>query len=226
MQLDGNLTPPLARVRDVIDRQLAQLTRLVDDLLDVSRLTTGKIKLRMERVSLRDVIARSVETVRPLVDQRHHQLVVDVPADDALELDGDGTRLAQVVQNLLINAAKYTPESGRLAVAARRVDGQAEVRVSDNGRGIAPEELERIFDLFEQGHAGTESPTDSGLGVGLALARALVGMHGGTMGVRSDGAGRGAEFTFRIPMNRGGGALTQEMPRSARALSRAKALGS
>jgi signal transduction histidine kinase len=189
-------------------------------------LLKGKIKLRIEHVSLRDVIARSVETIRPVIDQRRHQLTVDVPADDTLELDGDGTRLAQVVQNLLVNAAKYTPEAGRIALAARRVDGHAEVRISDNGRGIAPEELERIFDLFAQGEAGLESPTDSGLGVGLALARALVGMHGGTMAVRSEGVGKGAEFTFRIPLVRGGGAVNQDMPRAAKAQSPAKHLGS
>jgi PAS domain S-box-containing protein len=204
MQLDKNLPPPLVRMRDVIDRQVSQLTRLVDDLLDVSRLTTGKIKLRVERVSLRDVVLRGVETVRPVLDQRGHQLELALPAEDALELDGDATRLAQVVQNLLVNAAKYTPAGGRIAVSAERTDGHAEVRVRDNGRGIAPDELDRIFDLFEQGEAGLASPTDAGLGVGLALARALVAMHGGTMSASSEGVGRGAEFSFRLPLLRGG----------------------
>ena len=211
MQLDKNLPPPLVRMRDVIDRQVSQLTRLVDDLLDVSRLTTGKIKLRIERVSLRDVVLRGVETVRPVVDQRGHQLELVLPAGDALELDGDATRLAQVVQNLLVNAAKYTPQGGRIVVSAERTDGHAEVRVRDNGRGIAAEELDRIFDLFEQGEAGLASPTDAGLGVGLALARALVAMHGGTMSARSEGVGHGAEFSFRIPLLRGGkAAVTQD----------------
>ena len=204
MQLDTSLAPPLVRVRDVIDRQVGQLTRLVDDLLDVSRLTTGKIKLRLERVSLREVVERSVETVRPLVDQRRHRLQVDLPEDDDLAFEGDGTRLAQVVQNLLVNAAKYTPEGGEIGVSARRTDGHAEVRVCDNGRGISPDELGRIFDLFAQGEAGLASPTDSGLGVGLALARALVTMHGGTMSAHSEGAGRGSEFSFRLPLGRGG----------------------
>jgi signal transduction histidine kinase len=117
-------------------------------------------------------------------------------------VDGDGTRLAQVVQNLLLNAAKYTPDQGRIAIAARRDDHHIEVRVTDNGRGIAADEMDQIFDLFAQGEAGLASPTDSGLGVGLALARGIVQLHGGSMGARSAGSGHGAEFSFRVPAPR------------------------
>ncbi len=199
LQLDKSLPPAVAPFRDIIDRQLRQLTRLVDDLLDVSRLTTGKIKLRRERVDLAVVAAQGVETVRPLIDARRHELLVDVPSGD-LTVDGDPTRLAQVVQNLLVNAAKYTPEGGRIELSARRDGRHVEVTVRDNGRGVEAEDLDRIFDLFAQGEAGLASPTDSGLGVGLALARALVQMHGGSMRAHSEGAGRGATFSFRLPL--------------------------
>jgi signal transduction histidine kinase len=178
---------------------VAQLTRLVDDLLDVSRLTTGKIKLRLEQVAVREIIARSIETVRPLIDAKRHALQVDLPPEDPLAVDGDATRLSQVLQNLLINAAKYTPEGGRIEVAAAREGRDVAVAVRDNGRGIEAGELDRIFDLFAQGEAGLASPSDSGLGVGLALARQLVRMHGGSMTARSAGTGQGAEFSFRLP---------------------------
>jgi PAS domain S-box-containing protein len=203
LQLDKTASPTAVRVRDVIDRQLTQLTRLVDDLLDVSRLTTGKIKLRLERVRVAQVVERSIETVRPLIEQRRHALEVDLPQDDPLDVDGDSTRLAQVVQNLLVNAAKYTPDGGRLRIAAQREGRHVVVRVADNGRGIPREEIERIFDLFAQGVAGLASATDSGLGVGLALARGIVQLHGGTMRVDSAGPGQGAEFSFRLPAPRG-----------------------
>ncbi len=205
MQLETGLPESVVRSRGIIDRQVSQLTRLVDDLLDVSRLTTGKIKLRLAQVDLAAVIAQSIETVRPLLDARKHDLLVDVPRS-GLVVDGDATRLAQVTQNLLVNAAKYTPEGGRIEVMARKLGTQVEVAVRDNGRGIDPEELGHIFNLFAQGEAGLASPTDSGLGVGLALARALVQMHGGTMAAASEGRGRGATFTFRLPLRARAGA--------------------
>jgi PAS domain S-box-containing protein len=200
MQLDKALTPPLVNVRDVIDRQVSQLTRLVDDLLDVSRLTNGKITLRPERMAIGEVVRRSIETVRPLIDTRRHQLTVDMPPDGDLQVEADPTRLAQVLQNLLVNAAKYTPEGGRIALLARRVGNDAEVTVRDNGRGIDAQDIERIFELFAQGETAPDSFPDSGLGVGLALARSLVRLHGGRMTARSNGIGQGAEFSFRIPL--------------------------
>ncbi|WP_427912891.1 PAS domain-containing sensor histidine kinase [Ramlibacter sp. MMS24-I3-19] len=203
MQMDKTLSPPLVKVRDIIDRQLAQLTRLVDDLLDVSRLTTGKITLRPERVDIAEIVRHSVETVRPLIDARRHELHVDVPAHAGLLVEGDPTRLAQVLQNLLVNAAKYTPDGGRISLSARRAGNDAEVIVHDNGRGIAAQDLDRIFELFAQGETAPGAFPDSGLGVGLALARQLVRLHGGRMMARSAGVGQGAEFSFRIPLAKG-----------------------
>ncbi|WP_167772531.1 sensor histidine kinase [Ramlibacter henchirensis] len=196
-KIDAQVPEQVRKLRDIIDRQAAQLTRLVDDLLDVSRLATGKIKLRHELVDIGDVVARSIETARPLIEARRHQLEQVGPSEHLL-VDGDSTRLAQVLQNLLVNAAKYTPEGGQISVSARRTGNAVEVAVQDNGRGIAPHELDRIFELFAQGdgdHAG-----DSGLGVGLALARALVQMHGGSMKAQSEGPGRGSTFSFRLPL--------------------------
>ena len=199
-KMDAQLPVPVQRMRDVIDRQLTQMTRLVDDLLDVSRLTTGKIRLRREPIDLAEVIARSVETVRPLIEARAHTLTLDVPPGPH-QVDGDPTRLAQVLQNLLVNAAKYTAEGGRITLTLHRTRDNVEVSVTDSGRGIAKDELEHIFELFAQGAAGlAPTASDTGLGVGLALARALVQMHGGSMSAHSEGLGKGATFGFRIPL--------------------------
>ena len=196
MQLESLASPTLRNCRDVIDRQLTHVTRLVDDLLDVGRLNTGKIKLRREMVRMSDVIQRSAEAARPLIESRRHQLHLDVPAE-TLYVNGDSVRLAQIVQNLLVNAAKYTPEGGQIALGLTREDGFVLVTVSDNGRGIEPEELERIFELFMQAESATG--TESGLGIGLTLARSLVEMHGGSIHARSEGLGRGSIFTVRLP---------------------------
>jgi PAS domain S-box-containing protein len=198
MQLETLTSPVLRNCRDVIDRQLSHVTRLVDDLLDVGRLTTGKIKLRKELVRLSDVVARSTETVRPLVTARRHQLVVDQP-DSPVYVNGDSTRLSQVMQNLLLNAAKYTPEGGRIELKVALEPSFVTIRVSDNGRGIAKENLERIFQLFMQAEGGTASPVESGLGIGLTLARSLVEMHGGTIDAASPGLGQGSTFLVRLP---------------------------
>jgi PAS domain S-box-containing protein len=198
MQLESALPPRVRSSRDIIDRQLAHLTRLVDDLLDVGRVATGKISLKRERVSFREVALRSVEAARPLIDARGHTLELQLP-DDPLELVGDGTRLAQVLQNLLVNAAKYTDPGGHIELRVHTVDGMAVARVQDNGRGIAPDALERVFELFTQEEVGA-SPTDAGLGIGLTLARTLVELHGGTIRAHSGGRGQGAEFTVRLPL--------------------------
>ena len=199
-RIDEQVPPQVRRLRDIVDRQVTQLTRLVDDLLDVSRLATGKIRLRRELVDAGDIVARSIETARPLIDARHHKLEVQA-APDRLLVDGDPTRLAQILQNLLVNAAKYTPDGGEIRVQTRRDGAHAEILVQDNGRGIAASELERIFELFAQGEGDHHSGGgDSGLGVGLALARALVQMHGGGMSAHSEGPGRGATFSVRLPL--------------------------
>lgn len=209
MQLETLHSPVLRNCRDVIDRQLTHVTRLVDDLLDVGRLNTGKIKLRKELVRFGEVVARSAETVRPLVEARRHVLHIDLPEAPAY-VEGDSTRLSQVLQNLLVNAAKYTPDGGRIELEVEAGEQFVVARVSDTGVGIEPEELERIFDLFMQADAGS-SPSESGLGIGLTLARSLVELHGGTLDAWSAGRGHGSTFTVRLPAARavatdGGGA--------------------
>jgi CheY-like chemotaxis protein len=196
MQLETLQNPVVRKCRDVIDRQITQVTRLVDDLLDVGRLTTGKIKLRKELVRVSDVVHRSVETVRPVIESRRHRLELDVP-DAPIYVSGDSVRLAQIVQNLLVNAARYTPEGGFIRVKAAEADGFVNIVVSDNGRGITPEQLERIFDLFVQAETGVGG--ESGLGIGLTLARTLSEMHGGSLDASSPGLGQGSSFTVRLP---------------------------
>ncbi|MEJ5992086.1 PAS domain S-box protein [Ramlibacter sp. PS3R-8] len=198
MQLETLASPVLRNCRDVIDRQLTHVTRLVDDLLDVGRLTTGKIKLRKELLRLSDVVARSVETARPLIAGHKHTLQVDQPAEP-LYVNGDSTRLSQVLQNLLVNAAKYTPEGGRIHLDVNASADFVNIHVQDNGRGIAPENLDTIFQLFMQADTGTSVAAESGLGIGLTLARSLVEMHGGTVEARSPGLGQGSTFTVRLP---------------------------
>jgi CheY-like chemotaxis protein/two-component sensor histidine kinase len=183
----------------MMERQVHHLVRLVDDLLDVSRVMRGKIELRRERVELATVVARAVETVQPLVDAQGHDLSVRLP-NDSLLLDADPVRLAQVVGNLLTNAAKYTEPNGRIWLTAEREGDEAVLRVWDNGIGISPNMLPRIFDLFVQvDHASTKA--QGGLGIGLTLVKNLVQMHSGTVEARSDGLGRGSEFVVRLPIS-------------------------
>ena len=199
MQLETLQSPVLRNCRDVIDRQLSHVTRLVDDLLDVGRLTTGKIKLRKELLRLSDVVTRSVETARPLITARHHTLTVEQPPQPVY-VHGDATRLSQVLQNLLVNAAKYTPEGGRIQLEVNVVDSFIYVRIRDNGRGLAPEHLNTIFQLFMQTESSMSAGTDSGLGIGLTLARSLTEMHGGSLEAQSPGLGQGSTFTVRLPL--------------------------
>ena len=199
MQLEALQSPVLRNCRDVIDRQLTHVTRLVDDLLDVGRLTGGKIKLRKELVRLADVVARSVEMARPVVTMRRHTLEVEQPPE-SVYVNGDSTRLAQVLQNLLVNAAKYTPDGGRIRLEVRLEGGFIDVIVADNGRGLAPENLQRIFQLFMQADSGTSAAAESGLGIGLTLARSLVELHGGSIEAASPGLGQGSTFTVRLPL--------------------------
>jgi signal transduction histidine kinase/CheY-like chemotaxis protein len=184
--------------RQVIDRQSAHLSRLVDDLLDVSRITRGKVDLRRERTSISTVVGSAVETVRPIIQSHQHGLTVSLPGE-TLFVFGDFTRLAQVLSNLLTNAAKYTPPKGRIEVAAER-DGECVVlRVSDSGVGIPREMLGAIFEMFTQVDSSLER-TAGGLGIGLTLAKRLVELHGGTIEAKSDGPGRGSEFVVRLPL--------------------------
>ncbi len=198
LQLEALGSPTLKSCRDMIDRQLTHLTRLVDDLLDVGRVTTGKIALQKEPVAIGDVLLRSVEASRGMIDSRGHVLALDVPSAP-LHVNGDVTRLAQVFQNLLNNAAKFTPNGGRIGVSVASDDGTLVVRVRDNGMGIGSEAMANIFDLFAQETARI-NPSESGLGIGLTVARSIVEMHGGTIEVSSEGEGKGAEFAVRLPL--------------------------
>ncbi len=188
----------LERERALIERQVSHLLRLVEDLLDVSRITRGKLQLERRTVELAEVIAQAIETVGPLVAQRSHRLVVDVRGD-GLVVEGDPVRLAQVMTNLLSNAAKYTPSEGRIEVRATIDRDDAVVTIRDNGLGIAPELLATVFDLFVQGPRAHDR-AEGGLGLGLAIVNSLVQLHGGSVSVVSEGIGKGAEFRVRLPL--------------------------
>jgi signal transduction histidine kinase len=190
--------PKQAWVVEIVERQLGYLTRLVDDLLDVSRITRGKINLAREPVDLAVVVARAVETAQSLIAEKNHELTVDVPSSP-LTVTGDMTRLTQVLSNVLSNAAKYTDVGGRIAIGAQLLEDAVAICVRDNGVGIPPHMLGSVFDLFTQVEQGTDR-TQGGLGIGLALVRRLVEMHGGTVIARSEGAGHGSEFVIRLPL--------------------------
>ena len=193
-------TPEATRswCHDVIDRQVSQMARLLEDLLDVSRLSSGQLQLRCEPIALATAIDRAVEIAQPLIDAGRHALTITLPSQP-LNLDGDLTRLAQVFSNILINAAKYTPPNGRIALVVERVADTAVVRVTDSGIGIAMQDMPRLFKIFGQVESA-RSHSQGGQGIGLSLAKGLVEMHGGTIAGRSDGAGRGSEFEVRLPL--------------------------
>ena len=197
LQAAGSDARTQADARAIIDRQVRQMVRLVDDLLDVSRITTGKLALRRERVELRAVGAAALEAVEPLMRERRHQLSVELPPA-GVTVNADPTRLAQVFLNLLNNAAKFTDPGGRIDFSLTVRDAEVLARVSDSGIGIAPQVIDEIFEMFAQADRSLER-TNMGLGVGLSLSRRLVELHGGTLEARSEGAGRGAEFIVRLP---------------------------
>lgn len=186
------------RSAGVIRRQMRHLIRMVDDLLDVSRITRGKVSLRRSEIDLAELVTRAAETAQPLIHAGGHSFAVRVP-EHPVRLCADSTRLEQVVGNLLRNAAKYTPHPGRIELNAGVEEGQAVIHVRDDGMGIPPDLLPRIFDLFAQGEQALDR-TRGGLGIGLTLVRQLVALHGGTVEARSGGAGQGSEFTVRLPL--------------------------
>ena len=187
------------RVQEMMERQLGQVVRLIDDLLDLSRITTGKLKLRVEQVDLLNVLQDAVEATEPLLRARRHTLEFDPPARGELVVDGDAARLQQIVINLLNNAAKFTEAQGRIALRLDRDADAAVISVQDNGIGIAQHDLESIFELFAQAHGG-RNHASGGLGIGLNLTRRLVTLHGGTITVSSAGSDRGSEFRVRLPL--------------------------
>ncbi|MGZ5198914.1 MAG: PAS domain S-box protein [Telluria sp.] len=186
------------RVHDMMERQLGHLIHLVDDLLDVARITRGKIALKKQAVDLRAIVATALETSAALIEGSGNALAVELP-DEPLHIEGDVTRLVQVLSNLLNNAAKYTPSGGRVEVRAWREDGHAQVAVADTGVGIPPESVGSVFEMFTQvrGHLDR---AQGGLGIGLSLVRRLVELHGGRVGVSSEGRGKGSTFTVRLPL--------------------------
>jgi signal transduction histidine kinase len=186
--------PVFMRIRDMMERQVRQLARLVDDLLDISRITSGKIDLRTEPVDLTEIVRQVAETSRPILTERKQRLVLEVP-NELIHVRGDPARLTQVVSNLLQNAIRYTDAGGRIALSCYSDGGNAVLRVADNGRGIPPELLTRIFDMFVQ-----HTPTNDGLGLGLTLVKQLVDLHGGHVTAESQGENRGSTFTVRLPI--------------------------
>ncbi|KQT09359.1 PAS domain-containing protein [Ramlibacter sp. Leaf400] len=193
-----DMPPAARRTRDMMERQLVHLVRLVDDLLDVSRISRDKLDLRLEPITLDQVVAHALEASQPGVDAAGHSLEVRMPAGP-VPLRGDLTRLAQVISNLVNNAAKYTPRGGRIVLAGRVEDGHLLLEVTDNGSGISAGMLPQVFDLFAQGE-DTMSNAQGGLGIGLWLVKKLVEMHHGSVQASSDGPGRGSTFSVRLPL--------------------------
>jgi PAS domain S-box-containing protein len=188
----------LMRAYDTIERQLDQMVRLVDDLLDLNRITHDRLELRRNEVELSSVIQQAVEVARPLIDAEGHNLTVDLPAEP-IYLNADRARLAQVFGNLLNNSCKYTRANGKIALSAKRVEGEVVVSVKDDGAGIPPDKLDSIFDMFMQVDRTAER-SQGGLGIGLTLVKRLVEMHGGSIEAKSAGEGQGSEFVVRLPV--------------------------
>lgn len=198
MRLAHNDTAVITRARIMMERQLSHMVRLIDDLLDVSRISTGKLELRKERVLLRDAIHSAVDTARHVIEAAGHHLHLELP-EQPIYLDADPMRLAQVFANLLNNAAKYTDRGGRIWLRASRHDGVLHVSVRDTGMGIPPEALSSVFEMFTQLDPSL-SKSQGGLGIGLMLVKQLLDLHGGSIEARSDGVGKGAEFIVRMPV--------------------------
>jgi two-component system, sensor histidine kinase len=205
LRLSGS--QPAVQVWEMMDRQVNHMVRLVDDLMEVSRITRGKIELRKTTLDLAAVIASAVETSRPLVEAANHELTVKLPSHSLL-VEADAVRLAQVFSNLLNNAVKYTDSGGRIAIVARREGDSALVTVTDTGLGISAAALPKVFDMFVQVDP-RDTRAQTGLGIGLTLARSLVDMHGGSVTAHSDGEGKGSEFAVRLPLASDGAARVQ-----------------
>jgi two-component system, sensor histidine kinase len=191
-------TEAAPRAKEIIQRQLAHMVRLVDDLLDVSRITRGKLAVHAKRVELAGIIQSAVDTVQPVMDARRHELIVTLP-EEPVYVQGDPVRLSQVFSNLLNNAAKYSEPEGSVRLTAAASADRLEIVITDDGIGISAETLPIIFEMFTQGDGSVER-TQSGLGVGLALTRRLIELHGGTVEARSPGLGKGSTFTVTLPL--------------------------
>jgi CheY-like chemotaxis protein len=205
--------PELATLHSVISRQVEHMARLLDDLLDAARISSGKITLAIAPLALSEVDERALETVQPRIAERRQQLEVDIHAPDML-LDGDKVRLTQVLSNLLGNASKYTQDGGTITLRTESGDACVRLSVGDNGTGIGPDVLPHIFDLFTQGPRSL-ARSEGGLGVGLNVVRNLVQMHGGTVQAHSDGVGQGSRFTVVLPAGAAGSTLASAAPAAA-----------
>jgi PAS domain S-box-containing protein len=199
IRLQTSSQPDLEQPTGVIERQVRHIRRLVDDLLDVARLSAGKVELCKESIDLAAVLRQAVETIRPMAESRKHELLVTTPSTP-VHLQADPARLQQVFVNLLSNACKYTDEGGHVWVNATVEGDEAVVRVRDDGMGMSADLLPRVFELFTQDDAARQR-AQGGLGIGLSLVKSLVSLHGGTVQIRSDGPGKGSEFTVRLPMS-------------------------
>jgi signal transduction histidine kinase len=217
LRMSGLRDPIATPLHEMMSRQVTQLSRLVDDLLETSRISRGTLELRKQPVDVATIIRNALETIEPVIRAAGHQLTVSLP-DAPLWVDGDPLRLAQVVVNLLDNAAKYTNRGGQIAVLARPDRAGVLLAVRDNGTGIAPEALAHVFEMF---HRGDRHSGRGGLGVGLTLARRLVELHGGVIEAHSDGPGRGSEFTVRLPVTPQHPVATESSPGLVAALSQA-----
>jgi len=213
LRLRGMPDPQAARMHEIMTRQVEHLKRLVDDLLDVSRITRGRVELRRERTELAALVTTAAEGLRALFDERGHRLSMTVP-ESPLILPVDPLRMEQVIANLLANAAKYTPNGGMISLAVERDGDEAVVRVRDNGIGISPEMLDHVFDLFAQADRLPDS-AQQGLGIGLTLVRRLVELHGGRVMARSAGRGQGSEFEVRLPLSAAASAGPEPPPAAA-----------
>jgi PAS domain S-box-containing protein len=213
LNLIGGEDPDVVEIRAMMERQLGQMVRLIDDLLDVSRISRDRVELRRERAALAAIVRNAVETSRPLIEGSGHTLEI-TGIDDPVLVDGDVTRLAQVFANLLNNAAKYTERGGRIGLAIRRAGGDVIVEVTDSGMGIPRAMLSRVFDMFTQVDTSLER-AHGGLGIGLTIVRRLVEMHGGAVEARSDGLGRGSTFSVRLPVAVGDLAEVETRPPSS-----------
>jgi PAS domain S-box-containing protein len=201
MRMAANKPELMDKTRQMMERQIQHMVHLVDDLLDVARISTGKVDLRRQRIELKDVVATAVETSGSLIDGAGHKLTVDLPSQP-LPMDADPTRIAQIVSNLLNNAAKYTPQGGRIALKVWAEGPQAVISVSDTGIGIEGDAIAKVFEMFAQVPSSTGKP-QGGLGIGLSLVQSLVALHGGTVSASSPGAGQGSTFTVRLPLAAG-----------------------
>jgi PAS domain S-box-containing protein len=221
MRKSGNDPATVGRVQDILDRQLDHLVHLVDDLLDVARITRGQVELKREWVDLGQVVAGAVEISRPLVDAARHQLALRLPPEP-VRLYADPTRITQVISNLLNNAARYTPRGGSITLTAARDDGTVRISVADNGVGIARAALPEVFKMFTQ--VGSGEHAQGGLGIGLSLVRTFIELHGGSVSADSDGPGAGAVFTVRLPLHPADAPPAPPTPRTAAAGTSAQPL--